>query len=287
VDAIPPPVAQAAWVLGLFTALLTITRKSDCLRAARAWAELSGALQGSMTFGADPAVALPASLAAARRAVEIDPGDAMAHALLAFDLAMQGNFAPSEAEFDRALRLNPGDAELLALYSPWASTFGHPERGAEAADHAIRLNPNYLPWQAWNFSSAYFPAGRFEDALGILERLPKDNYNFYAWVYRAASYAALGRSAEAKAAVSDALSHFPDLTIEGFAGTVDWSDADRKRLIGPMHAAGFRKSRRFARTSWWRKQSCRTGLRWAADLRQAASLVSVKKVRLLPSRKGC
>jgi hypothetical protein len=27
------PVAQAAWVLGLFTALLTITRKSDCLRA--------------------------------------------------------------------------------------------------------------------------------------------------------------------------------------------------------------------------------------------------------------
>jgi tetratricopeptide (TPR) repeat protein len=108
-------------------------------RLARAWAELSGALQVSMTFGADPAVALPASLAAARRAVQIDPGDAIAHAELAFDLAMQGNFAPSEAEFDRALRLNPGDAELLAMYAPWASTFGHPERGAEAADHAIRL----------------------------------------------------------------------------------------------------------------------------------------------------
>ena len=75
--------------------------------------------------------------------------------------------------------------------------------------------------------------------MRILERLPKDNYNFYAWVYRAASYAALGRSAEAKAAVSDALQHFPDLTIEGFTGTPDWSDADRKRLIGPMRAAGF------------------------------------------------
>jgi adenylate cyclase len=66
-------------------------------RLARAWAELSGALQGSMTFGADPAVAGPASLAAARRAVEIDPGDAMAHAHLAFDLAMQGNFAPKRS----------------------------------------------------------------------------------------------------------------------------------------------------------------------------------------------
>ena len=208
-------------------------------RLARAWAELSGALQGSMTFGADPAVAGPASLAAARRAVEIDPGDAMAHALLAFELAMQGNFAPSEAEFDRALRLNPGDAELLALYAAWPSTFGHPERGSEAADRAIRLNPNYLPWQAWNFSAAYFGAGRFEDTLRILERLPKDNYNFYCWVNRAASYAALRRFAEAKAAVSDTLQHFPDLTIEGFTGTPDWSDADRVRFIGPMRAAGF------------------------------------------------
>ena len=83
---------------------------------ARASTELSGALQQSMTFGADPAVAAPAALAAAKHAVEIDPGDAMAHANLAFDLAMQGNFPPSEAEFDTALRLNPGDAEILTQY---------------------------------------------------------------------------------------------------------------------------------------------------------------------------
>ncbi len=95
-------------------------------RLARAWAELSGALQQSMTFGADPGVALPASVAAARRAVEIDPGDAMAHAQLAFDLAMQGNFAPSEAEFDRALRLNPGDAEILTFYSALGVGFRTP-----------------------------------------------------------------------------------------------------------------------------------------------------------------
>ena len=153
---------------------------------------------------------------------------------------MQGNFAPSEAEFDTALRLNPGDAEILALYSGWASTFGHPERGAEAADRAIRLNPNYQVWQAWNFSSAYFAAGRFEDALRILERLPKDNYNFYSWVIRAASYAALGRVRGGEGGHRRMrLQHFPDLTIEGFTGTADWSDADRMRFIGPMRAAGF------------------------------------------------
>ena len=103
-------------------------------------------------FGADPAVVGPQALAEARRAVEIDPRDAVAHAPLGCALGMQGDFGPSEAEFDTALRLNPGDAEILAAYSAWAPTFGHPERGAEAADHAIRLNPNYQVWQAWNFS---------------------------------------------------------------------------------------------------------------------------------------
>jgi hypothetical protein len=44
---------------------------------------------------------------------------------------------------------------------------------------------------------------------------------------RAASYAALGRAAEAKTATSEALEHFPDLTIEGFLGAPDFSDADR------------------------------------------------------------
>src|SRR4029077_4547455 len=54
---------------------------------------------------------------------------------------------------------------------------------------------------------------------------------------RAASYAVLGRAAEA--ATSDALQHFPDLTIEGFTGAADNIDSDRIRLIGPMRAAGF------------------------------------------------
>jgi tetratricopeptide (TPR) repeat protein len=164
----------------------------------------------------------------------------MANSALAYILVMQGNFGPSEAEFDTAMRINPGDAEILAQYSGQASTFGHPERGADAADRTIPLNlPSYEVWQAWNFSWAYFAVGRYEDTLRILERLPKDNYLFYSWVLRAASYAALGRAAEAKAAMSDALQHFPDLTIEGFTGTANASDSDRIRLIGPMRAAGF------------------------------------------------
>ncbi len=205
-----------------------------------AWGELAGARMLLMTLvGADPAVALPPALAAAQRAVELDPGDAGAHLSLGWALGFRGDLGPSEAEFDTALRLNPGDAEVLSGYSAWAVGFGHPERAAEAADRAIRLNPSYPLSQAPSFSYAYFSVGRYEDALRVLERLPKENYLFYSWVLRAASYAALGRAAEAKAALSDALQHFPDLTIEGLTGTPDWSDADRKRLNETMRAAGF------------------------------------------------
>jgi hypothetical protein len=40
-------------------------------------------------------------------------------------------------------------------------------------------------------------------------------------------------------AVSDALAHHPDLTIEGFVGTPDWTDSDREELTEMMRAAGF------------------------------------------------
>jgi TolB-like protein/class 3 adenylate cyclase len=206
---------------------------------ARAWSELSSARSYSvLCCGADPAVANAAALSAARRAVEADPRDAMAHAQLGWALSNLGEFGPSEAEYETALRLNPGDAEVLAMYSVVAPSFDHSERGAEAADHAIRLNPNYQVWQAWSFTYAYFCARRFEDTLRVLERLPEDNYLNWSWIQRAASYAALGQSAKAKAAVSDALAHVPDFTIEGYTGDPGTTDADRKCFNEPARAAG-------------------------------------------------
>jgi tetratricopeptide (TPR) repeat protein len=154
-------------------------------------------------------------------------------------LGNQGDLVRSESEFDKALQLNPGSADIMVLYSRWAHGFGHPGRGAEAADRAIRLNPNYQIWWAWNFSYAYFIDGRYEDALRILERLPFENYVVGSWVFRAASYAALGQTDAAKAAVADALKHHPDVTIEGFTGRPVFSEAERQRLVELMRAGGF------------------------------------------------
>jgi len=177
---------------------------------------------------------------AARRAVELDPADADAHAALAFVHGNAGDFTRAEAEFDRALSLNPNSADILTYYAGWASSLGKPEKGVGAADHALRLNPNMPGWALGDYRYAYFMVGRYEDALRILGRKPRENYRRNDYVFRAASLAALGRADEARAAVAETLAKHPNLTIEGYAlADPSWNEAEQKRLIETVRKAGF------------------------------------------------
>lgn len=208
-------------------------------KLARAWVEMASAYNTLAGFGANSDEVLPKALAAAETGLAIDPQDALAHAIMALVLGHMDDFERAEAEFDIALRLNPGSADIMTLYSLWANAFGKPERGAEAADKAIRLNPNYPNWAALGFRYAYFMAGRYEDALRVLERLPLENYNSFSWIVRAAVYVELGRDEEARIWVAKGLTKYPELTIEGFVNGPGWSDSERKRIMDAMQHAGF------------------------------------------------
>ena len=206
---------------------------------ARAWVDLAWAYDQSTSYGADYATAHPLSVAAARKAVELDPMDAGAHTVLGSMLAADGDFARGKAEFETALRLNPGSADILVQYAGWASTFGDPERGAALADQALRMNPNYPPGMSGWFYSAYFMAGRYEDALQIIDKQPVETRTPFGWILRAASYAALKETEKARAAAQEALKHHPDLTAEGIANEPGFNDTDRKKLAETMRDAGF------------------------------------------------
>ena len=206
---------------------------------ARAWADLAWAYDHTVWFGADYAVAHPLAVDAARRAVEIDPMDGPAHAVLANQIGLDGDFARGKAELETALRLNPGNANILSLAAAWASTFGDPERGGELADQAIRIDPNYPPVVAGSFFMAYFMADRYEDALHIIDKEPGENSTRYSWAIRAASYAALAQREKAMAATKEALEHHPDLTAEGFANEPGFNETERKKIADAMLEAGF------------------------------------------------
>ncbi|TIL39179.1 adenylate/guanylate cyclase domain-containing protein [Mesorhizobium sp.] len=206
---------------------------------APAWINLAWAHSMAANYGADWEDSNRAAMEAAERAVVLDPNDAEAHAVLGEVLASRGEFARAKTELDMALRLNPGSFSVIAYYLGWASAFGEPELGAELADRAIRLNPNYKPWASSGLRYAYFMVGRFEDALKVMERQTPDNYSKYAWVERAGSFAALGRTTEAEATVKEALRRYPDLTIEMIANDQAFSAAETQRHIETMRLAGF------------------------------------------------
>jgi len=209
-------------------------------KLARAWVALAAAHDLTMHYGADVDAAREAAMQAIRRGLELDPLDAAAHATLGHILGMAGDVPRAEAEFETALRLNPSDAGILTNYAGWASTFGNPGRGAQAADRAMRLNPNYSVSAAGFFRLAYLMAGRYEDALRLVEREDPQTRTRGGWVQGAVIYAALGRQEDARAAVLETLKRHPDLTIESFAlNSPGYSDAERQRLVEGMQSAGF------------------------------------------------
>ena len=150
-----------------------------------------------------------------------------------------GDLGHAEGEFDQALRLSPNSADLLAIYADWAYHFGKPEAGVEAAERAMRLNPNTPQWAFSNFSRAYFSAGRYEQALRMLDRVPRETYKRNDFVYRAAALGGLGRTEEARAAVAETLARFPHVTVEWGAWWFGLHETEYRRLVETMRAAGF------------------------------------------------
>lgn len=206
---------------------------------ARAWIELFHCHDVLAGFDGKIIEHRTAAEQAARRAVELDPSDAEAHAVLAMSFGDHGDFVRAKAEFDLAMRLAPGAAEIMVFYIGWASTFGEPERGAAMIDQVIRLNPDYPMWTNRPFSYAYFMAGRYEEALRMMDRIPRESYSQWLWSMRPGALAALGRKEEAAAAVKEALATFPDLTIESVANWPGFNELEYKRLIDTMRLAAF------------------------------------------------
>jgi tetratricopeptide (TPR) repeat protein len=129
---------------------------------------------------------------------------------------------------------------VLVNYGDWASPLGRPEKGAEMVDRLIRLDPSYPRWAATSFQMAYFMAGRYEDTLRVIDRIPSETLRKTDLVTRAAALAALGRADQARAAVNVALAQYRDLSIEDYVMFArGWSEVERQRLVHTMRAAGF------------------------------------------------
>ena len=204
---------------------------------ARAWVFLAYALDYTTSFGADLATAEKSALEAAERAVALIRLMPRARGI-GRDHRYHGR-SPARLPSSRRPWSSIRGRRIPAELPAWAASWGEAERGAELADRVLRLNPNYPTWAGNRLRSAYFSAGRYEDALRMVERQPAQSRTRFGWIDRAASYAALGRTAEARAAVDDALARYPHLSVEWVISEPSFSEADRQRYGDLLSKAGF------------------------------------------------
>ena len=115
---------------------------------ARAYYGLATVQMYLIDLGLAPSVdeTLSKMMAAAQKAVELDPDDGKTHLALGGAYAYQGKAEQAIAEFDRAETLSPSDADLLLVIAWTIPAFGETERAVSLAEQALKLNPHYPDW---------------------------------------------------------------------------------------------------------------------------------------------
>lgn len=130
---------------------------------------------GSTTTGAGAAAAaasasLDATVAALRRTVAENPGDAGAHDALANALAQTGDLPGALKEFDAAVSADPKDAVALA-YSGWIALLaGAPDKALDRLAKAEATAPGYPDAHAFRGIALLRSGGDPAEARAELER---------------------------------------------------------------------------------------------------------------------
>jgi TolB-like protein/tetratricopeptide (TPR) repeat protein len=126
----------------------------------------------------------------ARRAAEIDDGDAVVQIVLGRILLFRRRFDEAAHHVHRALALNPNEANVLAHAALCLGLLGDAGGALELARKAKRLNPHFPQWYAAAEAQALFLLGQYEEASEVALRTPGGIVDLPAWV--AAAHALSG-----------------------------------------------------------------------------------------------
>jgi adenylate cyclase len=172
----------------------------------------------------------------------VDEADAWAHWGLALCYLSRKRPDQAVAELERALALNPNDADINADYGWTLACVGKPLEGVQIIQKAMRLNPYYPGWYLWNLGMAHYAARQYDEAAEALEAF--NEHTVQSRLFLAASYGQLGRSAEAKQQVAEALKLVPGYTLERAAAAEMYKHpADLEHYLDGLRKAGLNGER--------------------------------------------
>jgi adenylate cyclase len=200
---------------------------------------------GAMFLTRNLTEALSAEEALARRAVALDGEDAEARSRLAIALQSRGDYQGGQAEAERALVISPNLADAHGALGVVLTFSGRPEEGLAALKTCVRLDPRApsLVYRLYQIALALYFCREYE-AAAEAARQGIRSYPDRPGSYRvlAAALGQLGRTAEAKEALEQAIAIAPahvDADIRGRLPGV--RPEDHTRILEGLRKAGWRE----------------------------------------------
>jgi tetratricopeptide (TPR) repeat protein len=220
---------------------------------ARAYSGL--ALAYSTWYPEDPSPRdnMPKARDAATKALALDDSLVYAHIALAYvAMLYDWNWAEAEREFRRALELDPNNALARSFYARELVALGRTEEGVSQAARAVEIEPYWgLDYPAW----VYYLAHRYDESLQLAQKMVAmdPNFSWGRWAL-AANYEQLGKPREA----SEEYLRFETLSgtnekrihrlregleksgVKGFwqASLADYRKTAKSKYVPPVLAAG-------------------------------------------------
>jgi tetratricopeptide (TPR) repeat protein len=124
---------------------------------------------GTVFVGAAPGEVRPKTLAAARKALDLDPDIAEAHALIAEVYQRRWQWTDAEAEYKRALELKPNDAAAHMAYAKWLSAQGRLDEAVAWGRRGRILDPFGIA--GVEIGWVLFCARRYDEAIHELQSI--------------------------------------------------------------------------------------------------------------------
>jgi adenylate cyclase len=152
---------------------------------------------------------LETATAMARKGVALDPGNQLAHLILAFVFFLQNERDRCLREAETAFALNPNNPSCISWVGWARALYGDWEPGLALLAKGMRLTP-YCP--GWYYAAPFFDyyrQGRYPEALGAARQFNTPQL-FWDPLLLAAALGQMGRELEAQAEVERLLALKPD-----------------------------------------------------------------------------
>jgi Flp pilus assembly protein TadD len=188
----------------------------------------------------DPAAVLVEAERLARRAVELNEGDATGHMALGGALMWRREHDAALAEHRRSIELDPNFARG---FMGVGMTLIYAGRATEALEHlatSMRLDPHYSNFMLHLVALAHFGLGHFETAAErLLKRITLNPNTDVSRMLLASCWGHLGRLNDARAAWAELLKVNPGFSLAQRARVLPYKDAaDFQRISEGLAKAG-------------------------------------------------